>query len=46
MHNTTKIKCNRNRQVEKGGVELCETATHPNLTVGSQDLLPKKKKYD
>ena len=28
--------------MEKGGVELCETATHPNFTVGSQDLQKKK----
>ena len=32
--------------MEKGGVELCETATHPNFTVGSQDLQKKKKKSD
>ena len=30
--------------MEKGGVQLRETATHPKFTVGSQDLLQKKKK--
>ena len=30
--------------MEKGGVQLRETATHRKFTVGSQDLLQKKKK--
>ena len=29
--------------MEKRGVELCETATHSNFTVGSKDLQKKKK---
>ena len=29
--------------MEKGGVQLRETATHRKFTVGSQDLLQKKK---
>ena len=30
--------------MEKRGVELCETATHSNFTVGSKDLQKKKKR--